>query len=92
MASTQFDTLEVRELVVSDKSSFTAATNPIARQAGAAQAAVTVTATTPGTGADASTWTGAQCTAAHVDITALAALVNEVRQCLIDLGLIKGAA
>ncbi len=36
----------------------------------------TVTATTPGTGADATTWTGAQCTAAYNDIVGLQAEVT----------------
>lgn len=41
-----------------------------------------ITATTPGTGADATTWTGAQCTAAYNDLVALqgkiATLVTDV--------------
>lgn len=37
-----------------------------------------VTATSPGTGADATTWTGAQCTAAYNDIVELRGKVNTI--------------
>lgn len=86
----QHDTAQFRELAAV-KVGFDTKT-PIAMQTGAAQAAVTTTASSPGTGADATTWTGAQCTAAYDDIVALAALLNEIRQCLIDIGVIKGSA
>ena len=39
-------------------------------------AAAATTATTPGTGADATTWTGAQCTAAYNDLVALKSAVD----------------
>ncbi len=80
MAGKQEDTLEVRELVVSDKCAFTAATAPIARQAGANQAALAAYAT------------GAFGLDSDANMAALHALVVEIRQCLVDLGLIKGAA
>jgi hypothetical protein len=80
MASQHFDTLEVRELIVSDKSAFTAATNPIARQAGAAQAALAAYAT------------GAFGLNSDANMLAMYNLVVEIRQCLVDSGLIKGAA
>lgn len=80
MAGKTFDTLETRELVVSDKCAFTAATTPIARQAGAAQAAL------------AAYVTGAFGLNSDANMTALYNLVVEMRQCLVDLGLIKGAA
>jgi len=52
---------------------------------------VSTTATSPGTGADATTWTGAQCTAAYNDIAALNAkfnlLINLLEvQGIIDIG------
>ncbi len=46
-----------------------------------------VTATTPGTGADATTWTGAQCTAAFNDITSLTAKVVAINALLEKSGL-----
>jgi hypothetical protein len=49
---------------------------------------MTVTATTPGTGADASTWTGAQCTAAYNDIVALTAKVNSLITALENIGVL----
>lgn len=61
-------------------------------QADANQAVVTQTSTTPGTGADASTWTGAQCTAAYNDIAAIIVLLHEIRTALVNNGIIKGAA
>lgn len=66
--------------------------DPIAMQTGAAQAAVAVTTTSPGSGADATTFNGAECTKAYNDIVAIVALLNEIRQCLIDVGIIKGSA
>ena len=50
-----------------------------------------VTASTPGTGADGTTWTGAQCTAAFNDITALTAKVNAILLALETAGLLKTA-
>ena len=52
---------------------------------------VSTTATSPGTGADATTWTGAQCTAAYNDIAALNIkfnlLINLLEvQGIIDIG------
>jgi len=75
-----------------DTLSFHGAT-PVAQQAGAAQAAVTAEGDLPaaGTGAGAS-YTQAEVTAAIENIHDLIALTNEIRQCLVDLGLIKGEA
>ena len=42
------------------------------------QADYVVTATTPGTGADATTWSGAQCTAAYTDIVGLQAEITAI--------------
>lgn len=64
-----------------DKIGFYGAT-PVAQPASAAQAA----APAGGTGATA----GAYDTAAHRD--ALIALVNEIRSCLVNAGLMKGSA
>tara|TARA_R100001510_G_C7547022_1_gene132267 strand:- start:27 stop:650 length:624 start_codon:yes stop_codon:yes gene_type:complete len=77
---------------VGDTLSFHGAT-PVAQQAGAAQAAVTAEGDLPaaGTGAGAS-YTQAEVTAAIENIHDLIALTNEIRQCLVDLGLIKGEA
>ncbi len=65
----------------------------VAQQAAAAQAAVTAETNLPtaGTGAG-SAYTQAEVTAAIENIHDLIALTNEIRQCLVDLGLIKGAA
>ena len=52
------------------------------------QADVTKTVTTPGTGADASTWTGAQCTAAYNDIAALITRLNAVIAALENIGVL----
>ena len=52
------------------------------------QADVTLSATTPGTGADASTWTGAQCTAAYNDIAALITRVNALLVSLENIGVL----
>lgn len=79
-AEKTYNTLEVKELVVSDKCAFTAATTPIAQQAGATQAAL------------AGYVTGAFGLDSDAHMTALFNLVVEIRQCLVDLGLIKGAA
>jgi hypothetical protein len=49
---------------------------------------VTLTATTPGTGADATTWTGAQCTAAYNDIAALITRVNALIVSLENIGVL----
>jgi len=65
----------------------------VAQQAGAAQAAVTAETDLPAAGAGAgATYTQAEVTAAIENIHDLIALTNEIRQCLVDLGLIKGAA
>lgn len=58
---------------------------PVAQQSGAAQAAVGTTSAIKTTG---STWGFASSTQADAIVT----LVNEMRQDLIDLGLISGAA
>ena len=50
---------------------------------------VTLTATTPGTGADASTWTGAQCTAAYNDLSALITRVNALLVALERSGILS---
>lgn len=47
------------------------------------------TVTTPGTGADASTWTGAQCTAAYNDIVALSQLIAALIDDLQKQGIVK---
>ena len=52
------------------------------------QADVTLTASQPGTGADASTWTGAQCTAAYNDIAALITRLNAVIAALENIGVL----
>lgn len=77
--TTVLDTLNVKELRAEK---FGLAKDPVAAQAAYTQTYSTAsrthpapTATTPGTGADASTWTGAQCTAAYNDIIALNKLV-----------------
>lgn len=49
---------------------------------------MTVTATSPGTGADATTWTGAQCTAAYNDIVSLTAKVNSLITALENIGVL----
>lgn len=65
----------------------------VAQQAAAAQAAVTADAALPAAGAGASaSYTQDEVTAAIENIHDLIALTNEIRQCLVDLGLIKGAA
>lgn len=56
---------------------------PVAQQAGSAQAAVTTTAAT-------STTPFGYATAAQAD--GVVSLLNEIRQSLVDIGLIKGAA
>lgn len=58
---------------------------PVAQQAGAAQAILALDVAL--TGADT-----VDLTALNADMSAIQTLVNEIRQCLIDLGLIKGAA
>ena len=52
------------------------------------QADVTLTTTSPGTGADASTWTGAQCTKAYTDIAALIVRVNALIVSLENIGVL----
>ena len=65
----------------------------VAQQAAAAQTAVTAETDLPAAGAGASaSYTQAEVTAAIENIHDLIALTNEIRQCLVDLGLIKGAA
>lgn len=51
----------------------------------------TLTASTPGTGADGTTWTGAQCTAAYTDIAALITKLNAILVILESAGLNKTA-
>lgn len=53
------------------------------------QADCSLTASTPGTGADASTWTGAQCTAAYNDISALVTRVNALLAALEQSGILS---
>lgn len=66
---------------------------PIAQQSGAAQAAVATstitTASTTTTPAGYATTTQADAIAAQVVL--IRTLVNEMRQCLVDLGMIAGA-
>lgn len=69
---------------ITDEISFYGAT-PVAQQSGAAQDAVGTTSAIKTTG---STWGFATGTQADAIVT----LVNEMRQSLIDLGLISGAA
>ena len=68
-------------------------TTAIAQQAGAAQAAVSAHADLPadGTGASAD-YTQAEVTGAIETIHDLITLTNEIRQSLVDLGLIKGTS
>ena len=68
-------------------------TTAIAQQAGAAQAAVTAAAGLPADGNGASAdYTQAEVTGAIETIHDLIALTNEIRQSLVDLGLIKGTS
>ncbi len=48
----------------------------------------TSSATSPGTGADATTWTGAQCTAAYNDIVSIVAKLNEIILALEKAGIL----
>lgn len=89
MVGTNSDPISTRELQAV-KIGFDTKT-PISMQAGAAQAACAVTCGA-GTGADATTPSGAEHNLVVDDVTALVALINELRQCLIDVGIIKGAA
>lgn len=82
--ATQIESLNVKEFGLLNKCA--------GQTASAEQAVVTQTSTTPGTGADASTWTGAQCTAAYNDIVAILKLLHQIRTTLVDNGMMKGAA
>tara|TARA_R100000951_G_scaffold110701_2_gene108924 strand:- start:825 stop:1451 length:627 start_codon:yes stop_codon:yes gene_type:complete len=78
---------------VTDTLGFYGVATPVAQQSGAAQAAVTAETNLPTTGTGAgSSYTQDEVTAAIENIHDLIALTNEIRQCLVDLGLIKGAA